>query len=160
MPIIEDQELAPIISSLYDCFVKQMDKRGLTDRCTIAILHGVGDIPAVPNVGEAYGWVGLQNAFPYSTFPNPDTSLSNCARPIAGLLSIGVLRCYSPTAEMERPETMAELLALQLADMAAIKAAVMCCKAGNPDGNFQLGTYTPLGPDGGTYGGRFDLYVG
>jgi hypothetical protein len=76
------------------------------------------------------------------------------------MLEIGVMRCIRIEDNgLSLPaEEMLEATRLQTADMLAMMQAVRCC-SGLDSNQYVMGTYTPLGPDGGLVGGTWALSV-
>lgn len=104
-------------------------------------------------------WVRLDNAFPSSSLPDPDSE-ARCTAPVAYSLEVGVLRCAPLPDDQGSPPDAGQHLdaALLVAqDMQAMLRAMQCCL----DRSVQhvLGQYTPIGPAGGCVGGAWTVVV-
>jgi hypothetical protein len=89
-------------------------------------------------------WVRLVQAYPSSSFPNPDAD-GNCAMPLAYEWEVGVARC-APSMDVDgsaptRDENLATTVQ-QYEDMRAMRKAIQCC-FGSDDVDYILGPYTP-----------------
>jgi hypothetical protein len=88
-------------------------------------------------------WVRLVQAYPSSSFPDPDQS-GNCRMPLAYEWEVGVARCAPTVDETGTMPTRDENLAVtiqQYADMEAMRRAISCCFG--VDDDYILGAYTP-----------------
>lgn len=123
----------------------------------------VGDAPYDVS-GECGGkcgqaWVRLVGAYPQASLGEADLTDNNCRKALGLDLEIGVMRCFPVS---EDPPSEAELLLVsdqQVADMLAMRKAILCCDAF--DGVI-LGNYEPIGPEGegGLVGGIWQFAVG
>lgn len=157
MPYQPDVRIMPALMALHDCLCAELEKSGLDLGCECLLVHGAVENIAPPAVGKGIAWVGLSSIFPSKSFPSPDTSTTNCPAPLAAIITVGVLRCYAVKAAGESPQEMLLYMDKQMADMAAMRRAIVCC-----NGDFEdivLGQYTPLGPQGGVYGGTWSLSI-
>lgn len=147
----EDTRLWPILVELLDCYKSELTKRGLAADCMVTLNPGL----AVDMASEGdYGWVRLATIFPSVAFPVQDagTELS-CASPYAASAELGMARCIEvPEMTVISELDNAEYVRKQMADWAAMRAAVDCCLR---KGQFlvKTGAYQPFGPEGGKYGG-------
>lgn len=157
MPIRFDDQIMPSLVALHECFCAELAKAGLNENCTCALLYGDGATISAPESGN-HAWVGISSIFPSKSFPSPDTAPENCAADLVAAGTMGVLRCYKATTRSETQQQMTDRLDLQLADMAAMRRAVMCCAA--QGAQLKLGNYTPAGPDGTVYGGAWTFFIG
>lgn len=102
------------------------------------------------------GWSRLVLIAPYDDFPEPVIDL-RCTKPLAAQLEVGALRCIPvpEEGEVNDPNTMGEVALRQYEDMLALRRAILCCD----DVQIALGTYFPLGPQGGCVGGSWTAYL-
>ena len=165
----EDTTAYPTLIRLAACLCLEMEASGGPELCYCGPIAGEvvmdycgGGCKESGCGGQA--WVRFMDAFPSTTFPGPDATLSNCYAPLAFSLEVGVARCV-PMGEASGangylPPTMqqnVDALRLQLADMAAMRRAVQCC-FGQDDTDYILGTYDQtLVNGGGCLGGTFSV---
>ncbi len=168
MPLVEDQAIYPTLIALAACLCEEMEKAGGPSLCYCGIIAGE---PAMDFCGGGcdgngcggQAWVRLVDAFPSSTFPNPEATLANCWAPMAYNIEIGVARCapmgengvngYVPPTQEENIDA----IRLQTADIAALRRAVQCCFGGS-ERDYILGTYSQLPVNGGgCVGGVFTV---
>lgn len=153
----EDVRIWPLLVELLDCYKSELTTRGLAADCMVTLSPGV----AVDLGGTGdYGWVRLATIFPSTAFPLQEQTAVSCGTPYAATVDLGMARC------IEVPETTiideldnAEYVRKQMADWAAMRAAVDCCM--KKQGFLVMsGNYTPFGPEGGMYGGVLSVSVG
>lgn len=99
-------------------------------------------------------YVRVETMFRSFTFPEPSLELG-CGAPLAMQLRVGVLRCLSIDSQGgldDAESTEAALVALT--DALAVRRALACLS-----GDVVLGTYDPLGPQGGCVGGEWQVTV-
>lgn len=107
--------------------------------------------------GTAY--VQVTNAFVSSEFPFPDTE-GRCYAPMAYELTVGVVRCIPVADEEGNLPSSGEILSsflTNLDDQQAVWKAIQCCMG--KDVTHTLGSWEPLGPQGGCVGGQFTVTV-
>lgn len=155
----------PTLTTLAECVCAALadSEGGPTCFCGIvpgeaAVQDYVGD-----DCGAACGmaWVRLTTAYPAVGVGQPIQRLGNCASSLGYEVEIGVMRCISAGDEAGNAPSPEELLAAtkeQMSDMAAVVRAVSCCD-GISGKDFILGTYTPLGPEGGVVGGVWTVQM-
>lgn len=158
MPYTADNLIMPALMALHECLCAELVKSGLDAGCECALLHGAAVNVAPPAVGKGYAWVSLESIFPSKSFPNPDSGANNCPSPLAALVIVGVLRCFPVKPTGESADDMLLYMDKQMADMAAMRRAILCCASIEDD--VQLGSYTPIGPEGGIYGGSWTVSLG
>jgi hypothetical protein len=145
-----------------------LDEAGMLDSmCALTVFPG-NAVP-VDYIGSdgscgAMGWVRHVSSAPTVRFPAADVSIDNCTYTLAHLLEVGIIR-PSPIPEsdgqtVELPDDLAHLgAALELADdMILMKNAI--ARAAKSIDFVILGSYTPIGPEGGAVGGSWSLTVG
>ena len=153
-----DTLIMPALEKLHACFCAELTASGLDVKCECVMLPGIGDVAAEPAPGTGFAWVGVTGVAPYSSFPVPDLTLANSARPLVATVVIGVIRCIEVSRNGPTSTEQALSLDKQMADMAAMRRAVICCTDDSRD--MVLGTYQPIGPEGGIYGGFWDVHIG
>lgn len=159
MAFMGDAIIFPALLKLKECLCNELEKAGLSELCECILLHGSGAQIEQPAIGRGVAWVGVDAIFGSKNFPSPDGDVYTCSSPIAASVTVGVLRCYKVRERGETPDEMREYLDIQMADMAAMRRAIICC-AGDDDIAVSLGTYTPIGPQGGAYGGSWSPTLG
>lgn len=111
-------------------------------------------------------YVRLINSGPYQAFPQVSLVKRKCGHPVATAMAVGVIRCQQGLGNANRPlqptvEQLTEDANLMFCDQALMWKALMCCLDSDEiGGNFMVGTYQPLGPQGGVYGGEWNFYTG
>jgi hypothetical protein len=146
----------------------ELQKDGSDDLCAAAVYPGEGvplDYASVDTGCGGMLWVRLVSAAPSAAFPAPVTSVDNCAKKLAFAVEMGVMRAAPipdsfVTGEMDLPgdEEHTESAGKQLDDMEAMYRAMRVASA---DIELMIvGTYSPLGPNGGAVGGVWSLQVG
>lgn len=105
--------------------------------------------------------VRLVSAFPYTSFPfAADASEGGtCSKPLAYQVEVGVYRCYTMVDVSGQPPTVAAALSAtadQTRDMIALRKAIKCSL---DNALVEIGTYTPLGPDGTCVGGYWNAWL-
>lgn len=157
MPYTPDVRIMPTLMALHECLCAELKRSGLDLGCECAIVHGNVAFVAPPTVGKGTAWVGITNVFPSKNFPAPTADKDTCAAPLAALVSVGIIRCYSVKVNGESTEDMLLWMDKQMADMAAMRRAILCCASSE---DVSLGQYTPIGPEGGVYGGQWSVALG
>lgn len=167
----EDTEIYPAMVALSGCLCAELTASGLPTPCFCGVLPGAnvpmaycGECTGVSGANGCGGqaWVRLDTGFPSVIFPSPaETTVCNTGLVVG--MEIGVLRCMQTMEEGgEAPSLDEQVRAtrLQLADMQAMRRAVMCCDwRRDPDSQLLLSTYTPVGPEGGCVGGTWTFMV-
>lgn len=169
---VEDPIAWPTMVKLAGCLCTTLEERGLPGTCECAIVPG--PMAVIDSCGECkktgttcggQGWVRLVNEFPSANFPTPDQSPNNCATYPAYVLEIGVARCLhtgkangitgfiQPSQEQKLDDAR-----LQMADKAAMKAAIQCCMD-DGDMTYILGNYTPMQATGDCGGGFWTVTI-
>lgn len=159
LPYISDSSIMPGLLKLHECLCATLSARNLDPKCECALLHGEGTQPALPKAGNGYAWVGLNGVFPSKVFPTQEAGASSCRAPLAATVTMGIIRCYAIKTVGESVESMMMYMDKQMADMAAMRYAIECC-AQDEELQVSLGAYTPIGPEGGIYGGTWSLSFG
>lgn len=132
--------------------------------CEMMLLHGETMIVdyGLESCG-GMGWIRLVSSNPTSTFPNPPAT-GTCAMDQAFTMEMGVIRpAPQPTTFQKRvtlpsADQQGAATSLALDDMAAMKRALKALESEME--NFNLGSYTPMGPQDGTTGGTWSFIVG
>jgi len=167
---VEDRDAWPTMVSLAACVQQALEDRMLPGVCRcapvpgpLAIMDSCGSCSDTALPGRkacgGQGWVRLQTEFPSSNFPQPDTSGASCQSPVASTFEVGIARCL-PVGKgnaitgitVPTTEELVEATRLQMADKAAIKAAINCCLT-DLDLTYTIGQYQPLQITGDCGGG-------
>lgn len=171
----EDPVAWQTMIDLTACLCTTVVDRGLPELClcapvpgALAILDSCG---SCKKAGDAkcggQGWVRFVNEYPSRQFPQPDNQGATCEVPSAFVLEVGIARClpvgkansingYTPPSL----EQYVEATRLQMADKAAIKAAIKCCLA-TPDKDltYTLGQYTTIQASADCGGGMWTVTI-
>ena len=158
MPYLADVRIMPALIRLHECLCAELEKSGLGVNCDCALVHGNSTNVAPPAVGHGYALIGLQSIFPSKDFPSATGGRDSCPAPLAATISVGLIRCYAVKVKGESSEEMLLYMDKQMADMAAMRRAIVCCNQEFED--MGLGIYLPIGPEGGTYGGQWVVTIG
>lgn len=158
--LVDDVSIWPAIASLVGCLCTELARSNLPPVCICSPMPG--ETIATDYVSEEAGmaWVRLESAWPSTSFPSPSGS-ATCAAPIAYGLEVGAAFCApNPTSGGEPPDFSAQFEAtrVQLAAMAAVRRAIICCFPVNTK-DVVLGLYIPMGPEGGVVGGSWSISV-
>ena len=159
MAFTGDAIIFPALLKLLDCLCTELQRSGLDNQCECILLHGAGTQVDQPAIGKGVAWVGLNSIFGSKNFPSPDGDIDTCSSPIAASVTVGVIRCYKLRESGETRDEMIGYMDTQMADMAAMRRAILCC-AQDGDVAVSLGTYSPIGPSGGAYGGSWSPTLG
>lgn len=113
---------------------------------------------------EGQAWVQVANVFPSDNFPTQQTGPMRVPPTGWGAqLAVGVLRCAATVDDQGQPPSSEELTAdarKVARDRAIVRDAVRCCYLKDADpGDYVIGAWTPLGPQGGCVGGSTQLTV-
>jgi hypothetical protein len=144
-----------------------LDDAGLLkSMCAVTVYPGTA-VPVDYVGGEGCGsmaWVRHISANPTVRFPSADVSVDNCAYSLAHIVEVGIVR-PSPIPEsdgstIELPDDVAHFnSAMELADdMILMKDAIQ--RAAKSIDFLILGSYVPVGPEGGAVGGTWTVTVG
>jgi hypothetical protein len=157
---VEDTDIWPLMVSLSECLCAELTARGLLPGdCFCGIVPGQ---QATWDYSAGMAWVRMDGTVPSAAFPAQSFSLNNCGTTLAAEIEVGVVQCTPGPSSDGSPPTRAqqyESTRLQLATMAAMRTAILCC-ADASDMDMILGEYTPQGPNGNLVGGTWRVSVG
>lgn len=158
--LVEDKAIWPSITSLLGCLCEEVIRSGLPPVCICTPLPG--EEIATDYVSEDAGmaWVRLESAWPSTSFPNP--SAASCSAPIAYGLEVGLAYCAPTLEEDGSPPPFGaqfDTTRVQIAAMAAMRRAILCCFPAARAQDVVLGLYVPMGPAGGVVGGTWSISV-
>jgi hypothetical protein len=114
--------------------------------------------------GDGMAWVQIAEVFPSDNFPAVQGAGMRCNYAENGVrFNIAVIRCAAVLDDQGRPPSSERLTAdarKVQRDRAIINEAIRCCYLSDADpGSFVIGTFTPLGPQGGCVGGTTSLQI-
>lgn len=174
MVYVEDQIAWPTMVKLAACLCTTLEERELPGTCQCAVVPGpmavidsCGGCKAEGKQCGGQAWVRLVNEFPSSDFPNADDGVALCGAPMAYVLEIGVARCL-PTGNANSisgytapsMEQLLDATRLQMADKAAMIAAIKCCLEDEEwEYSYSLGTYSPMQVAGDCGGGFWTVTI-
>lgn len=157
--------LPGLMMDLAACLCNELTPAGKSDPglCFCGVLPGDSIAADVGfECGESCGmaWVRMETAYPATNVGIPDADENTCGNFLGADLEIGVLRCIELPSGLEVPDAaeLESVTAFQVGDMLAMRRAVKCCPALD-DVEYLLGTYLPLGPEGGVVGGIWTVSV-
>lgn len=167
--VVEDDLAYPIMLELVGCLAASLEERGLKTPCFIGLVPGDSQYLACGECDDGRcgsAWVRLQAEYPSRNFPAQDQDAVKCNGRMAYVLEVGVLRCV-PTisADGTGPDVAEQLEStrIQMADKAAIKAAICCLGTKQLKSKplvYSLGQYSPTPFQGGCGGGFWTVTVG
>jgi hypothetical protein len=157
-----DRYVWPTMTRLAECLCRELIDAGLPPTCFCGVMPGELVDASYVTAKEGMAWVRMVGAYPYSVFPAADQTGAVCTMPLAFELEVGALWC-APVARDSRgnaPTQVAQFASteVQIAAMAAMHRAILCCMP-RQRGTAALGQYAPVGPEGGTVGGTWAVYV-
>lgn len=139
----------------------------LPDICSYGLTIGEMYIPFDPDPEDecdddeaacSQAWVRVADVRPLRLIESSFGSGDGCAVVFSVELEVGVLRCFGITDEGEAPAAADVLIAAtgSMDDMMAIYNAAMKCPVWD---DIKSGSWVPLGPHGGQYGGIWSFTV-
>lgn len=175
MPYVEDGNAWPTMVKLAACLCTEITERGLPEPCDCGIVPG--PMAVMDSCGSCSGtlssscggqaWVRMVNEFPSTTFPQPSQDANNCWSSMAYVLEVGIARCLpqprvNSITGISAPDKEANIEAtrLQMADKAAMLAAIRCCLGDSEDEpTYMVGSYTPMQATGDCGGGFWTVTI-
>lgn len=154
--------ISTVLAALAACLCEQLRTDGLPEPCFCGVIPGmaaVADYMGECDTRNGMAWVRLSSTYPAASIGIVDQTPGSCSAGVGYDIEVGVLRRMPLDAE---PADEAEVLAvadLQMDDMESARRAILCCTAFRKKDAI-LGTYTPIGPLGGTVGGSWTLHIG
>ena len=151
--------LAETVLELAACLCRGVEEAEGPDVCFCGVLPG--ETVTLDYCNECsnglcgMAWVRMINRFPSQTLPTPDETLRSCVSPMAVLVEVGIVRCAPTEGPEGGPPTVSQWLDVSLqqyADADIMRIALQCC-LGTKD--WVLGSYAPVGPQGGCVGGTW-----
>lgn len=153
----DDTLIWPTLVALQQCLCEELEDRDLLPgECFCGVVPG--DQTAY-DYSEGMAWVRLDAAYPSTAFPTRDTDLNNCGASLAFDIEVGVLHCYPNMDNSGNPASLDqkfEATRKQMATMAAMRRAILCCQG---DNLIVLNSYTPI-TDALLVGGSWSLTLG
>lgn len=165
--LVEDTLIYPRLVELAACLCTEIEASGLfhgEELCFCGLQFGdlvPIDLLEKKSVGAGVAWVRMAQAFPSTSFPNPDEGSGTCATLLAYEVEVAIARCVPILDRNGKPPSVAQSLEaarLQLADMAAMRRAVACCFGGG-DIDYTLMQYQPIPVSGGVGGGFWTVFA-
>lgn len=162
--------LAPMVEIL-TCLEQELTKREIPLPAVFQVQWG-DQVPfdyCGENGCNGQAWVRLVDSFAMGVFPDADPGAVRCSDRQGWHLEVGIVRCApklrTVAGKPVLPSTQDtfEAAALQLADMDAMRAAVLCCfgdSTAADDIDFSLGLYSPASSLGGCVGGTWAITLG
>ncbi len=161
MSACDDTGLAVISQQLLDCAVAglaECERPVCRDFLAASASVAWDECCECASGGNGMLWVSLTEISPVLGDPE---RVGPCGWEYEATYAIGILRCdktanLSASGKPPAPEVFTQQAREQMQDARIIRAAITCCFAElHPDpGDFTLGAWSPLGPDGGCVGGQ------
>jgi hypothetical protein len=158
--------IADRLIELSACVCQMLTTEGTGRPCWCGLTLGVN--AAWDGCGECadggcgMGWVRLDGAYPFTAFPVEETEIASTCGTFTGYtIEVGALRCMPQNEDGQPlgPDVTLGLAVDQARDMLALRSAILCCPAW-PDWPVLLGSWQPLGPEGGCVGGFWTFALG
>lgn len=155
------QALAQRIDALMACVCELLATTGAGPACWCGFFPGAE--VSWDYCGQCEGgtcgmaYIRIVEAYQSAAFPDPDDTVTRCQSPLAVQLAVGALRCMpvEDDGSLPDPDAVMEASIGVIADMTAMWEAISCCDIGE----YAVGNYTPLGPQGGCVGGEWLMWV-
>lgn len=114
--------------------------------------------------GDGQAWVQIASLGPTQAFPATfQAGMRTLPQEFVLEMNIGILRCAAVLDDQGRPPSSNRLTqdALKVQrDRAIVAEAIRCCFLEDADpGTFTVGSWTPLGPQGGCVGGQTNIRI-
>lgn len=149
------------LSSLASCLCAAIEEANVDPVCFCGVMPGAAVALDYINFGcdksDGMAWVRLTTSYLTESFPNQLVRETKCGSEVAVVAEIGLVRSMPPSEDGEPPDAALMLAAAerQVTEAALMRRAVVCClKSGSI-----LGTYQPIGPDGGAIGGQWMVSI-
>lgn len=157
----EDPFLYPAMVALAGCVCEEMGVAGLDTSCFCGVMPGavVDGTYVMPDGGTDMAWVRLVGT---ALAESATLVRSNCNTPLDVTLEVGFGTCavIPEGAELITVDEQLAMARRVMAGMQAAKRAILCCEWFNKyDATMRMGTWTPLGPEGGFVGGTWQLLL-
>lgn len=167
----EDTDVFPLLEELLDCVCREIVASDLPPVCRCELMPGTQVVLDFQgSCGEACGqaWVRLVAIGAGAAFPDIGTpELARCGTTLAAAIEVGISRCepsgetlgqrYTPPTAKDQHDAVR----LYMADMAAMRRAVVCCFAEKYEDvvDVAMGVYSPLDSAGGAGGGAWQVFL-
>jgi hypothetical protein len=165
----DDDFFFPRLTEIAACLTATLEDEGGPGFCYSGLMFGQQNMPlGLVDQGQNLGvaWVRPVTTFPSTTFPLPDDPSTRiaCRAGFAMEIEIGVARCAPRARDRSMyvdPQDVFEATRLYMADMQAMKRAVLCCyKPSHPEALVAFGVWTPLEVAAGITGGTWQAWIG
>ena len=146
------------LQTLLTCAATELTAAAVPVPANVAVVHGQ---VAWDDCCEGQLWVRVVRSWPSSTFPLKDSTLRPCGTRTATQIGLGILRCATDldTLGWASNPSMAALTAdarLGICDIGALYRALACC---DDLDTRVVDQWTPLGPQGGCFGGEWTAWL-
>ena len=143
------------------CLCEQIIEAGLPEPCYCGVIPGdMAVIDFAGNCGTKCGmaWVRAVNLTPMIGVGNVSETAGNCSAELGAVLEVGIMRCIGTPTRPPTAQEYLEAAELQMRDAMVSRKAIVCCEAFSSK-DFILGSYAPVGPQGGYGGGTWQITV-
>jgi hypothetical protein len=160
MAVSHDPVVQPLLEQLAGCLCKTISDSSLPEPCFCGIVPGAVAYDYCQPCGERCGmaYVTVTGITPLQENIPRSSAARSCHVQMQVTIGVGIIRCAPQGGDYGAPPTMEAQLAasqLQMDDMYAARRAIMCCF----DGDYSIGGWTPVGPEGGCLGGEWTVIV-
>lgn len=162
MAYTDDRQVWPMLVDLASCVCAELTNAGLPGTCFCGVIPGQVAFDHCGTNCESDDCGGMAWVTPLQVIPSEQLATSagigvaaprRCQIPdLTVVFQCGVVRCAPMPVDSGTPPSLPEYLdaaRLQLADMAAVERALLCCFPDPPT----LTGWDSIGPDGGCLGG-------
>lgn len=149
--------LTPVLHTLLDCVTNQLNEEG---RPVGLAFIAPGQAVAYDDCCQGQAWVRLVSLTP-TGFPAGQQAIRCGVNLLNAALEVGVIRCAHTIDDQGRAPTAAEMTAdatLTHDDAFSVLNALVCCfhPTLSHIQTLSIGTWTPLGVEGGCVGGQWE----
>jgi len=151
------------LTLLRDCLCAQIEADGSPPVCFCEVVPGEAATAEYFNcTGACSGmaWVRLMSSYRATSVGTPNGEVGNCGKETGLEVELGIMRCAPGLLTRDgRPvpaAVVSEVTAQQMMDMETLVRTVECCPLLNPK-DYIVGSYRPIGPEGGIVGGALDI---
>lgn len=150
-----------VLAALSICVEEALAQDGSGPVCWNGIVHGEPAWTCDSCNGSTCGmaYVSVETIYPYAIFGIEGADPGSCATMFAMRVQVGVVRCVPVADEdgnMPLPAEVTESALDLHADAFALRNAIVCCLESDM---IRLGTWTPVGPQGGCAGGFWTVDI-
>lgn len=160
VPAATDTTVWPLLQILKGSMLEQITDSGLGPFCFAGIMPGqLVALEYVDNCGDQCGMAWVRLASIQEVASQLNGGFSSCSSEFVANIEMGMVRCHQTAVDesaepmpLDYQEAKAEA---QMAEMAAMKRALICDAQVQTNFDILLGQYNAIGPQGGVVGGAW-----